>query len=370
MRILHLHSGNIYGGIETMLATLARETTAPASSDGRFALCFGGRLADELSRGGATVAILGDVRLSRPVTVWKARRRLRAVLADVRPDVIVTHLPWTHAAFGAVLRQSRPPVVQWVHGPLTGRLQQLAARSMPDAVLCNSAFTASTLPDEYVRLKPAVIHCAVAAVPSLSAQRRSELRASLSTDEDATVIVQASRFEAWKGHANHLRALARLAKIPGWILWVAGGTDRREDLEYRQSLQALADQLGIASRIRFTGERSDVVQLLAAADIYCQPNTAAEPFGIVYVEALAAGRPVVATDLGGVREIVDRHTGILTKPGDEDALAAALGTLIADPAGRQRMGAAGMLRAAHLCSPPQQVGRLERFLSDVVARAA
>jgi glycosyltransferase involved in cell wall biosynthesis len=370
MRILHLHSGNIYGGIETMLATLAREATAPASADVRFALCFGGRLADELSRDGAPVAMLGAVRLSRPVTVWQARRRLRTVLADIRPDVIVTHLPWTHAAFGTALRQSTPPVVQWVHGPLTGRLQWLAARSMPDAVLCNSAFTASTLPEAYAQLRPAVIHCAVAAVPSLSAERRSEVRASLSTNEGATVIVQASRFEAWKGHADHLRALARLAKIPGWVLWVAGGTERREDLDYRQSLQALADHLGIAQRIRFTGERSDVVQLLAAADIYCQPNTAPEPFGIVYVEALAAGDPVVATDLGGVREIVDRHTGILTKPGDEEALAAALGILIADPAARQRMGAAGILRAAHLCSPPQQVRCLERFLTDVVSRAA
>jgi glycosyltransferase involved in cell wall biosynthesis len=124
------------------------------------------------------------------------------------------------------------------------------------------------------------------------------------------------------------------------------------------SLQQQAARSGTAGRVRFLGQRSDVPRLMAAADLFCQPNVGPEPFGIVFVEALYAGLPVVTTGFGGAAEIVDERCGELTPPSDPAAVAAALGGLIRDPARRQALGAAGPGRAAHLCDPGRQLARL------------
>ena len=73
----------------------------------------------------------------------------------------------------------------------------------------------------------------------------------------------------------------------------------------------MATELGISDRVRFAGQRDDVPGLLAAADVFCQPNTGPEPFGIAYVEALWSRLPVVATQFGGAQEIVDDSCGLL-----------------------------------------------------------
>jgi glycosyltransferase involved in cell wall biosynthesis len=107
--------------------------------------------------------------------------------------------------------------------------------------------------------------------------------------------------------------------------------------------------------VRFLGQRADVPRLMAAADVYCQPNTVPEPFGVAFVEALYAGRPVVTSDCGGGAEVVCDAVGVRVPAGDAGAVAAALRGLLADPARRAALGAAGPARAQELCDP---AGRL------------
>src|SRR3989442_10685285 len=120
---------------------------------------------------------------------------------------------------------------------------------------------------------------------------------------------------------------------------------------------------GIEDRVMFLGQRSDVPRILAAADIHCQPNTGAEPFGITFIEALYAGIPVVTTAMGGAQEIVDDSCGILVPPNDPQALAASLRQLIQDSALRSRLGTAGPIRARQLCDPAAQMARLGELLT-------
>ena len=103
---------------------------------------------------------------------------------------------------------------------------------------------------------------------------------------------------------------------------------------------------------------ADVPSVLAAADVHCQANIAPEPFGIAYVEALAAGLPVVASRSGGVVEIVDESCGVLVPPGDSKALAAALERLIVDRPFRAKLAACAPARARHLSNPATQMARL------------
>ena len=104
-------------------------------------------------------------------------------------------------------------------------------------------------------------------------------------------------------------------------------------------LRTAANRAGIADRVRFLGQRADVPRLMAAADVFCQPNIGPEPFGIVFVEALYAGLPVVTSGFGGAAEIVDQTCGVLTTPGDPEAVAAALREL--DPGPVKATGAGG-----------------------------
>jgi len=158
-------------------------------------------------------------------------------------------------------------------------------------------------------------------------------------------------------------ALGRLGPPSGWIWWVVGGSQRPEEVTYVNELAAAARRLGIEDRVRWLGERRDVRRLLAAADVHCQANTRPEPFGIAYVEALAAGLPVVASRSGGVVEIVDETCGVLVPPGDSKALAAALERLIVDRAFRAKLAACAPARARHLSDPATQMIRLADALT-------
>ena len=106
---------------------------------------------------------------------------------------------------------------------------------------------------------------------------------------------------------------------------------------------------------------------MAGADIYCQPNTAAEGFGITFIEALAANLPVVTSDFGGASEIVTPQCGVLCPPGDSNSVTMALRALFKDPLRRRALGEAGPGRARELCDPARQLVALEDSAAKVVA---
>jgi glycosyltransferase involved in cell wall biosynthesis len=240
--------------------------------------------------------------------------------------------------------------------------------------LCNSNFTAATAATLFPKVRAETVYCPVALPVAAAADAsdadlknaRELTRRELQTPAEATVIVQVSRMEPWKGQAAHLEALSLLKDLPGWICWQVGGAQSANEASYLDRLKKLAADLGIAERVRFLGQRSDVMRLLSAADVFCQPNTTAEPFGVVFVEALGARLPVVTTDLGGAREIVNRSCGMLVRPGDVRALAEALRGLIQDRALRERLGAAGPARARELCDPAVRLEQFQQSLRGIV----
>jgi glycosyltransferase involved in cell wall biosynthesis len=372
MRVLHLAAGNLYGGVETLLTTLARQRHHAPALEPHYALCFPGRLADELTAAGVPVYHVGAARFSRPWTVWGARRRLRAVLDRERPDLVVSHECWPHALFAPVVRSCRLPLVFWVHDVHTGRhwLERWARRHPPDLALANSRLTWATLANLFPNVPGEVLYLPVAAtdLPDRGHNRR-QVREVLHTPDSATVIIQASRLERWKGHAELLRALAQLADVPGWVCWIAGGPQQPREQAYLEELRGETAGLALTGRVRFLGQRTDVPQLLAAADIHCQPNTGPEPFGIAFVEALYAGLPVVTTALGGALEIVTDACGCLVPPGRSEDLAVALRRLLTDPGLRQRQGGAGPARARELCDPDKQLPALGGVLQKVRGHA-
>jgi glycosyltransferase involved in cell wall biosynthesis len=214
-----------------------------------------------------------------------------------------------------------------------------------------------------------VIHPTVSlARISAPTAKRETVRAELATPPDAVVIAQVSRMEAWKGHELHLDALACIRDVPGWVCWMIGGAQRSAEQSYLDALKERAQRLGLGERVRFLGQRSDVPALLHAADIFCQPNRDPEPFGIVFIEALAAGLPVVTTAMGAAHEIIDPSCGVAVAPGDADGLSHALRTLILDREARMRLGANGPRQAARLCDLRTQLGWLHAAVAGLIGK--
>jgi glycosyltransferase involved in cell wall biosynthesis len=349
--------------------TLARNRHQLPGIETEIALCYAGRLGEELEKVGCLAHQLPTPRASRPHTVLRARHALGAFLATRNFDCVICHSQWTQGIFGPTVRSAGLPLAMWVHGPLTGRhwSELWAGQTPPDLVICTSDFTARTVPYLYQDVPIEVIHPPVEMdLLTVPAGERCRVRTELSTAEDAVVIIQPSRVEAWKGHAALVDALGQLRDLPNWIWWQVGGVQRAFEAAYLDSVRERAGTLGILERIRFTGERTDVRRLLSAADIHCQANLQPEPFGIAFVEALAAGLPVVTAALGGVLEIVDDSCGLLVPPGDTGALAAALRRLITDTGLRSRLAAAAPARARRVSDPTRQIRRLERALEELV----
>jgi len=369
MKILHVYAGNLFGGIETLLVTLAKTQSICPGIQHYFALCFEGRLANELRKLNAKVRILGNVRLSRPWTLWQARSQLQKLIQQEQFDVLICHACWSQAAFGSLARRNRLPLVLWCHDVLTGQhpIERLAKFVLPDLVIANSRYTEASVPKLYQTPSETLLIPVVFPEVTHPESLRQAVRAELNTPEQSIVIIQVSRLERWKGHSLLLSALAKLHSIPNWTCWIVGGVQRPGEADYLGELKMQAEALGISQRILFLGQRTDVPRLLAAADIHCQPNTGAEPFGIAFIEALYAGLPVVTTALGGATEIVDDSCGKLVPPNDPDALSEALAILISNHQTRTTLGLGGKVRADYLCNPKNQLNKLFRLLSPLIS---
>jgi len=362
----------MYGGVETFLATLAREAAAAPGMESAFALCFEGRLSEELAALGHAAYPLGGVRLSRPRTVLRARRALRAVLSREAFDVVVCHQPWTSVVLGGEVRQAGFPLVMWEHTAGDGRhwLERLVGLQRPDLVICNSRYSVSRVSGWVESTRIEQLYFPVSRRPVESTgQARTEQRCRHQTASDDVVIAQVSRLEAWKGHRVLLSALAELRQVPGWTCWIVGGAQGAQQHRYLQELRALAMQLGLEPRVRFVGESRRVPDLMTAVDVLCQPNVAPEPFGIALIEAMQAGVPVVTSGIGGPCEVVDGTCGVLTAPGDVSTVSRALTRLIIEPELRHQLGREARRKADQLCDASRQMQAMQRLMAKALPTA-
>lgn len=175
------------------------------------------------------------------------------------------------------------------------------------------------------------------------------------------------RLAPWKGQHVLLEALHAL---PGVQCLVVGDPLFGEE-PYRQRLVRLIDELGLTERVRLCGFRTDVPDLMQACDVIVHASTAAEPFGRVIVEAMLAGRPVIASDAGGAREILeDGASGILVPPSDVGRLAAAIGRLLGDRELAGRLASGGRSRALARFGLARTLDQVALVVREVTSAAA
>jgi glycosyltransferase involved in cell wall biosynthesis len=356
MRALHVTAGNLFGGIERMLLGIA--TAARQDCTHEFAVCYDGRLARELRAAGTSPHVLGDVRFRRPDSVWLARRALKRLIASRAPDAIVAHAPWSTVLAAPVARRANLPLLMWVHdAPAPDEwAERRVSRLKPARFICNSHYTSRLVAEWMPEVERDVVYPPVQPPRDIGADERRAVRDYAGVSDTTTVILLAARLEAWKGHAVLIEAAMRLRGDVA--IWIAGGPQRPSEAEYYDRLLTLAADPSCAARVRFLGERTDIGRLMAAADIYCQPNTRPEPFGVALVEALAARLPIVTTGMGGAAEIVDQRCGILFSEPTAANVAHALQRLIDDRGLRATLGAAGPSYARRVSEPATRLRQL------------
>lgn len=298
-----------------------------------------GPLCEQLRERGVPVHSLVHLRRSvGPAQAVRAILEIRQRLRELAPDLVSTHSTAAGLLGRIAARSLGIPVIFTAHGwgftegrPWRQRipfwLVERAAAPLAGRVItvCQSDHDAA------VRSRLAR-RSRLVAIPNAMPEVGAALRARPGASPPRIVMV--ARLSCWKDHHTLLDALAQLHDLD-WTVELVGDGPLRGDLEAR------VEALGLASRVRFAGFRSDVPERLAGAQIFVLA-TKWEGFPRSILEAMRAGLPVVASDVGGVRESVrDGATGYVVAGGDADTLARRLRLLLASPRLRQEMGAAG-----------------------------
>jgi glycosyltransferase involved in cell wall biosynthesis len=343
------------GGTEVQTLALVR---ALRSDGHRITVCCYHEYAEwmvaRFRAAGAEVELL---KWSRGRPLWRLVADLRRVWRALRPDVVHVQYVAPGLAAVAAARLARVPrVLATIHSPASGVRAKLfvnAAAHLCDSIICVSEnlerfwFSGSALLEPGLPLSTRrhwTVHNGVD-VDALEAAARSTdrdgVRRSLDLDE-GPVIGVVGRLRAEKGQRVLLEALPQVLRdVPEAQLLVVGdGPDR-------EALGALALRLGIAHAVRWAGfvPPEQVSRFYAAMDVLAVPSDF-EGFGLVAVEGMAVGLPVVATQAAGLREVVvDGASGWLVPPRDPGRLASALVKTLLEPGDARRMGTAGRARA-------------------------
>ena len=217
--------------------------------------------------------------------------------------------------------------------------------------------------------KVAVVYNAVNPGDFRTTPYNPELRSELNLPVTAMIVGVLAALRPEKGHRTFLRAAAQVT---------AAWNQPRRDLRFvligegpeQMALQILARELGIAERVLFAGDRRNVADWLAALNLVVLPSDA-ESLPNAVLEAMASARPVVATRVGGVPEIVEEGvTGLLVPPGDPPAMAAAILNLLGNEGLCRRMGAAGRVRIERDFTPACAKEKLESFYDRLLSAAS
>lgn len=191
-------------------------------------------------------------------------------------------------------------------------------------------------------------------------RERSPCHRSKFAEPGEKILMHISNFRPVKRLEDVVRVFARVARqMPAKLLLVGDGPDRGR-------AQLLADELGVANRVVFLGKQESVAELLACADLLLLPSTS-EAFGLAALEAMACGTPVVATDVGGIPEVVTEGTGYLAPIGAIEEMADAAIEILAD-AERWKEMSANARRAAEKFDAGSIVPRYEEYYNVVLNR--
>ena len=336
-------AGRVHGGTTYFLNTIP----AMVDSGLEVTVCFMQARhpqADHLDAAGVNLHFLGLGKWS-PRALWMFEPIVRAC----RPHVVHLHSFKSHLAGRSWAQRTGTPAVVHVHDhnvpPAPLRFLLRAQAGTTDALVGITRAVTEFASHNY-GVDPARCHtvpCGLNQRPFLNApsEARADVRTELGIDPDAAVFGVVGRLAEVKGQDQLLRAVPDiLQRVPDAVLMIVG------DGPTAPNLRALVARLGIERHVVFTGQRSDIPSINQALDVAVMPSTGQEAFGLIALEAMLSGRPVVAFDSPGVRDLIeDGKSGYLVERFDLATLARRIVALLTNTDLRAAMGAAARARA-------------------------
>jgi glycosyltransferase involved in cell wall biosynthesis len=319
------------GGAERAFAGLAR--TLPGTGFRPTAVLLQrGPLEDWLRQAGCETHVLPSHRTRNVARTAITVHILRRLARSTGAQVVVSNMSKGHFYGGMAAQAAGVPAVFWQQGIPDQSLMERVAGAIPArAIACSSQAAVraqrALTPGRQVHK----IHLGVRLPDRGSVQGSGAIiKRSLGWESNPTVGI-VGRLQPWKGQEVFLRAAARLAQARADLRFiVVGGAILGWEGSYPDDLRRLAADLGIADWVLFADHQADVHPWYDALDVVVHASFD-EPFGLVLVEAMALGKPLVATNRGGPLEIVeDGSSGLLIPPGDPERLAEAVERILAD----------------------------------------
>lgn len=368
-RVLYLHHVGELSGAERSLRLLLRHLDR-ARVEPLFAGPARGALVEALAADGVTTLPLAFSPLRRVGAVLVTVGRLVRLIRAHRVDLLHANGPQTNVPAGLAGRLAGVPVVWHARNLIAGDMRDVDRALAPLAtrIVCNAEAIRRRFAGSRGWGRTVTIINAVDTREFHPGVPRAPFRRELGVADGVPLVGIVGRIGLGKGHEHFVEAAVRLLR---------GGADAHfaivgdplfdEDAWRAEALRRAVKDAGVEDRIRLVGYRRDVPEVMRGLDVLVLASDA-EPCGRVLFEAMASGTAVVATDSGGTPEIVrDRHEGLLVPPRDPAALARAIGALVADPALRARLGAAGVARVAAEFTIERYVARTLAVYDEALA---
>ncbi len=320
-------------------------------------LCPGeGELAERMKEAGAEVVSLriGRIRHLNPLVVW----RLLSFIKENSIDLIHTDSTTETFYCGIVARIRGTPLVWHIRVDEGGWFLYRVLSMLATRIIVVSQALRRGFPWLRSNHRLSIVYNAID-LEDFDSSSTSSIRKELKIKGDEMLIASIGRIEEKKGHGILISAMkdikdARLIMIG------------RGEADYINRLKALSESYGVSDRVFFMGYREDIPSILKEIDILVVTSFT-EGFSRAILEAMAAGKPVIATDVGGNREaVVDGVTGYIVPPGDSDALVSRIRDLIKDPEKRERMGRAGRDRVEQEFTMEKNVKKVERLYRELL----
>lgn len=300
------------------------------------------------------------------------------MIKDHNIDLLHTHDARSDVIGLLVSKINRIPIITFAHGWLNWThlfskerlyawLEYLAVSFSNKIVVASRSMEHDLLTKGIPQKK---IHCIPHGIDIQKfnpAMTNNHIRKEFNIPDEAPLIATVGRFHPWKGQRYFIEAAKIVSeKFPESRFLIVGDAAFNGHAKYKQELLELIGALNLEEKIILSGSRQDIPEIMSDMDLFVLPSLR-EPFGIVLLEAQACGKPVIATSVGGIPEVMkDGDTGILVEPGDSEELARAILSLLSNREKMRTMGSAGRKMIMDLYSKSSMVKKTEDLYSAML----
>ncbi len=378
-RILYITPTGERGGAETVLLNILRHLDRQRFNPS--VICFQeGDFVNELKqKANVEVVILPAARFRNLRESVNLIRQIKKIIKEENIHLVHANGTGAHLFGGLAARLCNIPNLYHIHDQLEwswnlqGALNKLALLIPSSQAIAVSQYAEKSLRRNFFSpTNLRVIHNALTEGAYSASADIERTKIELGWKNDSPLIVWCGRLQRWKGTHVFIKSAATvIQQIPAARFLIVGGSLFGIESDYEKELHVLVKEFKLEDEVRFTGHIKNVGRYLAAADLVVHSSIEPEPFGMVILEAMALGKPVIASNLGGPVEIVEPHqTGLLVEPNNHPALAEAMIHLLNDEERRVDMGNAGRRRAEKDFSISQMMLKLETLYEEILSQSA